>query len=126
MRGREPPGFVIPGCATELGFTRVRQYHCPSRQQPTWMRRPGIHNPHRGYGFRTRSLHSRSGMTVVVDGRRINSHSKRSGVLVLALKPADMLLGVELKPDPPDQIKLGFEEIDVMLLVLHQAFEQIA
>jgi len=22
---------------TELGFTRVRQYHCPSRQQPTWM-----------------------------------------------------------------------------------------
>jgi hypothetical protein len=78
------------------------------------------------YGFRARSLRSRPGMTVVVDGRRINSHSKRSGILVLALEPADMLLGVEFKPDPPDQIKLGFEEIDVMLLVLHQAFEQIA
>ena len=26
----------------ELGFTRVRHCHCPSRQQPTWMRRPGI------------------------------------------------------------------------------------
>src|SRR6266704_2598769 len=39
----------------ELGFTRVRQYHCPSRQQPTWMRRPGIHTPCRGYGFRARS-----------------------------------------------------------------------
>ena len=37
-----------------------------------------------------------------------------------------MLLGVQLKPDPLDQIELGFEEIDVMLLVLHQAFEQIA
>ena len=22
---------------TELGFTRVQQYHCPSRRQPTWM-----------------------------------------------------------------------------------------
>src|SRR5882724_4278700 len=38
----------------ELGFTRVRQYHCPSRQQPTWMRRPGIHTPDHGYGFRAR------------------------------------------------------------------------
>src|SRR5882757_4471072 len=28
----------------ELGFTRVRHYNCPSRQQPTWMRRPGIQN----------------------------------------------------------------------------------
>src|SRR6267378_6616752 len=55
--------FVIPGCAAELGFTRVRQYHCPSRQQPTWMRRPGIHTPRRGYGFRAHSLRSRPGMT---------------------------------------------------------------
>src|SRR5713226_3587418 len=47
--------FVIPGCATELGFTRVRHYQCPSRQQPTWMRRPGIHTPGGGYGFRARS-----------------------------------------------------------------------
>src|SRR6202023_2788018 len=35
----------IVDAPTELGFTRVRQYHCPSRQQPTWMRRPGIHTP---------------------------------------------------------------------------------
>jgi len=40
-------------------------------------------------------------------------------VLMLALEPANMLLAVKLKPDPVDQIKLGFEEIDVMLLVLH-------
>src|SRR5260370_42131419 len=45
---------------------------------------------------------------------------------MLALEPADMLLGVKLKPDPSNQIKLGFEEIDVVLLVLHQALEQIA
>src|SRR5216684_8965242 len=30
------------GAPTELGFSRVRQYCCPSRQQPTWMREPGI------------------------------------------------------------------------------------
>src|SRR5258707_190333 len=30
------------GAPTELGFTRVRQYYCPSRQQPTWIREPGI------------------------------------------------------------------------------------
>src|SRR5260370_30671664 len=47
---------VIPGCASELGFTRVRQYYCPSRQQPTWMRRPGIHTHDGGYGLRARSL----------------------------------------------------------------------
>jgi hypothetical protein len=29
----------------ELGFTRVRHYHCPSRLRPTWTRRPGIHSP---------------------------------------------------------------------------------
>src|ERR1700761_6605029 len=45
---------------------------------------------------------------------------------VLALETADVLLGVKLKPDAPDQIELGFEEIDVMFLVFHHAFEQIA
>jgi len=40
-----------------------------------------------------------------------------------ALQPTDMLLSVELKPDAPDQVELGLEEIDVMFLVLHQAFE---
>src|SRR5450631_617082 len=44
----------------------------------------------------------------------------------LAPEPADMLLGVKFEPDPPDQIELGFEEVDVVLLVLHQALEQIA
>src|SRR3954466_9349367 len=46
--------------------------------------------------------------------------------LMLALEPADVLLGVKLQPDPPDQVELGFEEVDVVLLVLHQAFEQVA
>src|ERR1700687_3268281 len=31
---------------------------------------------------------------------------------MLALEPANMLLGVKLEPDPLDQIKLGFEEND--------------
>src|SRR5947209_8235812 len=46
--------------------------------------------------------------------------------LMLALEPADVLLGVKLQPDPPDQVELGFEEVDVVFLVLHQAFEQVA
>jgi hypothetical protein len=43
--------------------------------------------------------------------------------LMPALEPADMALRVELDPDAPDQIKLGFEEINMMLLVLHQHLE---
>ena len=43
-----------------------------------------------------------------------------------SLEPADMLLGVELKPDAADQVELGLEEIDVMFLVLHQLLEQVA
>src|SRR6266404_7897777 len=56
---------VIAGCATEHGFTRVRQYHCPSPQHPSWMHRPEIHTPDGGYGFRARSFHSRPEMTGV-------------------------------------------------------------
>ena len=41
-------------------------------------------------------------------------------VLAFGLEPADMLLGVEFEPDPLDQVKLGFEEVDMMLLVRHQ------
>ena len=37
-----------------------------------------------------------------------------------------MLLGVELKADAADQVELGFEEIDMMFLVLHQLLEQVA
>ena len=45
---------------------------------------------------------------------------------VPVLQPADMLLRIELEPDALDQIKLGFEEVDVMFLVLHQLLEQVA
>jgi len=38
---------------------------------------------------------------------------------------ADMLLFVKLDSDALDEIKLGFEEVDVMLLVLHDALEQV-
>src|SRR5260370_32667754 len=57
------------------------------------------------------------------EGNKVQNLAYRS---MLALEPADMLLGVELKPDPPDQVELGFEEVNVVLLVLHQALEQIA
>src|SRR6478736_8955417 len=49
--------------------------------------------------------------------------TSRRPASVLAGKMPDVLLGVELKPDAADQVELGFEEIDVMLLVLHQLLE---
>src|SRR5882724_8711951 len=45
---------------------------------------------------------------------------------VLALERADVLLGVEFEPDALDEVELGFEEVDVVLLVLHQILEQVA
>jgi hypothetical protein len=39
---------------------------------------------------------------------------------------ADMVLGVKFKAKLGDEVELGFEEIDVVLLVRHQLFEQVA
>src|SRR5262245_24769522 len=45
---------------------------------------------------------------------------------VVALEMADVLLRVEFEPDALNQIQLGLEEVDVVLLVLHHALEHIA
>src|SRR5713226_8665962 len=37
----------------------------------------------------------------------------------------DMILSVKLKPEAGDKFKLRFEEVDVLLLITHQFFEQI-
>src|SRR5215510_13957023 len=47
-------------------------------------------------------------------------------VLVVVLRLADVVLSIELEAEPPYKLKLGFEEIDVILLVLHERFEQVA
>src|SRR5436190_5180693 len=39
---------------------------------------------------------------------------------------ADMVLSVELETELGDQIELGLQEIDVLLLIMHQLLEQIA
>ena len=41
------------------------------------------------------------------------------------LQPADMLLRIELDADLLDQLLLGFEEVDVPLLVGGKHFEQV-
>src|ERR1700687_33300 len=85
----------------------------------------GCHTPRKGYsehcGFAIH--HWCSG---ILDHPLSRVMTAMSVVLMLALEPADMLLGVKLESDPPDHIELGFEEVDVVLLVLHQALEQIA
>jgi hypothetical protein len=50
--------------------------------------------------------------------------SARSVFAVLA-HLADMMLRVELEAELGDKIELGFEEIDVVLLVRHQLLEQV-
>ena len=42
----------------------------------------------------------------VVRAVRSRQYARRV-CLMLALEPADMLLGVEFEPDPPDQVELG-------------------
>jgi Zn-finger in ubiquitin-hydrolases and other protein len=49
-----------------------------------------------------------------------------SSVVVVVAELADMMLGVELDTELGDQIKLRFEEVDMMLLVAHQLLEQVA
>src|ERR1700675_1890383 len=52
---------------------------------------------------------------------------KTSALSVFALaRLADMMLRVELKAEPADEIELRFEEIDVVFLVRHQLLEQVA
>src|ERR1700730_16390012 len=52
---------------------------------------------------------------------------KTSALSVFALAHlADMMLRVELKAEPADEIELRFEEIDVVFLVRHQLLEQVA
>ena len=52
---------------------------------------------------------------------------KTSALSVVALAHlADMILRVELKAEPADEIELRFEEIDVVFLVRHQLLEQVA
>src|SRR3977135_2049561 len=45
---------------------------------------------------------------------------------VLLVGLADVMLGVKLEPELGHQIELGLEEVDVLLLVMHQLLEQIA
>src|SRR6202158_3122153 len=52
---------------------------------------------------------------------------KTSALSVFALAHlADMMLRVELKAEPADEIELRFEEIDVVFLAPHQLLEQVA
>ena len=80
---------------------------------------PGIHDltlsRQRRRGWPGQARHDE-----VMELRAKSSHS------VPVLQPADVLLGVEFEPDALDQVKLGLEEIDVMFLILHQLFEQVA
>src|SRR5258707_4008401 len=55
------------------------------------------------------------------------SWPQTSALSVFALAHlADMVLHVELKAEPADEMELRFEEIDVEFLVRHQLLEQFA
>src|SRR5258708_38472604 len=55
------------------------------------------------------------------------SWPQTSALSVFALAHlADMMLRVEFKAEPADEIELRFEEIDVVFLIRHQLLEQVA
>src|ERR1700686_3939812 len=56
-------------------------------------------------------------------GPRLAAHTSASLTLV---ELANMMLGVELKAELGDEVDLGFKEIDVMFLVVHQLLEEFA
>ena len=99
--------------ARGAGRTHGVPEHRPGDPRPDHARRAG--KPGRGRGALQDAALSRAGRAGLAALR-----------LELALEPADVLLGVELEADTLDQVELGFEEIDVMFLVLHQALEQVA
>lgn len=62
---------------------------------------------------------------LLMDARVVKpAHDHPIGPSIVEL--ADMVLRVELDAELLDQIDLGLEEIDVMLLVLHQPLELVA
>jgi hypothetical protein len=66
-----------------------------------------------------KSVQARVLLLTTPEHAQVGSNSE----LMLALEPADMALRVELDSDAADQIELGFQEIDMMLLILHQFLE---
>jgi hypothetical protein len=58
--------------------------------------------------------HSTAGQSAADEDGRYQSPARS---LVALAHLADMMLSVELKPKPAHEIKLGFEEIDVVFLV---------
>src|ERR1700758_2116438 len=54
------------------------------------------------------------------------SREQQPRLIPFLLQPANVLLGVKLEPDALDQVELRLEEVDVLLLGLHQFLEQVA
>src|SRR5262249_31366623 len=63
-----------------------------------------------------------AGQRTTQDGRARPLHRQRPSVFQLT----DVMLSVELEAELGDEIELGFEEIDVALLVRHERLEQVA
>src|ERR1700735_4776995 len=53
------------------------------------------------------------------------AQSLRRSVLVV-LEFADVMLGIKLDAELGDEVELRFKEVDVLFLVMHQLFEQVA
>ena len=63
----------------------------------------------------------------LVGAHRADFAALNPGLRVFILvKLADMVLRIKLKPELGDQIELGFEEVDVFFLIMHEFLEHIA
>src|SRR5260221_8195297 len=61
----------------------------------------------------------RPGMTSQEFCRLVLNRSARFGI-------PDIMLGVKLKTEAGDELKLRFEEVDVLFLIAHQLFEKVS
>src|SRR5262249_10905402 len=59
---------------------------------------------------------------------RLHSNAKTAAgsICVALVHLANVMLRIEFKPELGDEIELGFEKVDVMLLIRHELLEEIA
>src|SRR6266702_3711523 len=124
---------IIPECAPELGYSRVRPswdiqvLGCPSRQQPTWTREPGI-------GLTTPDLHhALIGQTIDVDaaviGRAIDAAFPDDGAIELGMRESVLRAPVLAVPDhlePFGTVRIGREILCVINQEATRAAQHVA
>src|SRR5215472_885978 len=74
----------------------------------------------------SRSACDRETLTTRLESKPIARRRLDRARSIVVVGLADMVLGVELEPELGDEIELGLEIVDMLLLVVHELLEQVA